>query len=322
MSYTLQDEEIETIASKLVYEHRLGTDFLRRVIPFEVKTKFTGYTEKWYTVGNVAIPVESKFLGSAYQDVKAKITESTEDVVFISLGFALPWDEVQAALNTPLAEDLKSRTLTAIARQMARKEAYFVFQGSSTPSINGILGNAAATSTYTTTKWGATTGPMLTVLDMLSNSTAGMYNKFAPPFDLFISANAWPYLPKRNTTASVTEWEAVQGVLNPASVGMNMVVESAVTGSSVGNVHILNSGASTGTTINPLPAASSNDAVAVLVKSDPDNFQVIVEHPLTMIIDPDVDLKTMTYNGRVFAAYSFRCWDSSSIVKHMTVDFA
>jgi len=315
-STTLTDAEVENIVSKLVYAHELGVGALREALPYEVKEGFRGYTDKFYDVANVGTPMESKFL-QATKEVKAKITEHSVAVAWYRLNIALPYAEVQAALDTPLSEGLRSRTMTAIGRQMARQEAAFIFKGSTSPSINGLFAAAGATSTYTTTTWGTTKGPMLTVQDMISNMTS----KFGPPFDLFISENLWPYLVLRNSTASVTEWEAVQGVLNPASVGVTPQIDSPVQGGA-GNVYVLSHGTNTHNTIYPLPAATSNDGVALAVKSHPDNFQVVIHQPLTTIIDPNLNVRSMTYDGTIFFAISLRIWDSDAIVAHKTVDIS
>jgi len=161
-STTLTDAEVENIVSKLVYAHELGVGALREALPYEVKEGFRGYTDKFYDVANVGTPMESKFL-QATKEVKAKITEHSVAVAWYRLNIALPYTEVQAALDTPLSEGLRSRTMTAIGRQMARQEAAFIFKGSTSPSINGLFAAAGATSTYTTTTWGTTKGPMLTV---------------------------------------------------------------------------------------------------------------------------------------------------------------
>jgi uncharacterized linocin/CFP29 family protein len=314
----LSDTEIEHIAGKIIYAHELGVGAVRRVLPYENLGGFKGYTEKFYDVKNTGVPMESKFL-TATQEVKAVMEEHEVNVVWHRLNFALPYDEVQASLSAPPDEGLRGRTMNVIGNQMARMEASFVFKGASTPSITGFISGAGNTSTYTTTRWDVTKGPMLTVQNMINTGTTTLSSKFGPPYDLFMSSNLWPYLVLRNSMASVTEFEGVQGVLNPPAVGVNLDIESA-TGGSVGNVHILNYGTNTFNTIYPLPAATSNDGVLLLVKSHPDNVQVLVVHPLTVVVDPQLNTDSMTYNGTVFAALSNRIWDSTAMCGHVTVD--
>lgn len=295
--YQLTDEEVEIISSRVQYWHERAAKH-REIIPVVSKGGFEGFEEIWYTVDRIPKPLESRDLKNVETAVAA-LAKDQANIVFHAYVLELDWPTVQAARAGKF--DIQDISLQAAARQLALMEAYTVFQGATRPSISGLFGKAGSTSTASDA-WDTAPNAVAVISDMMSKMP-----DYDPPFELCISSNARTGIKKFINATPTGPWLQEDGIKNLIGGG---IYYYTITPASPNKKQIY-----------PFPAASSNDAVALLLKSGPDVAELMIEQPVTTIAG-EFDTFRGIYPILIFQALTVRVWDADAITKHVTIDFA
>ena len=75
------------------------------------------------------------------------------------------------------------------------------------------------------------------------------------------------------------------------------------------------------TVVYPLPAPATTDGVALLIKPEASNFNLIIEHPIETLIGP-FDPRRKAWPISVIQAMTLQVIESGAIVNHADVDIA
>lgn len=303
-SYILRPEAMYNVAQKIGFWHDRALRH-REYVPVTDMGGFKHFEERWYNVPRPGRPVESRSLEDV-REIIADLEQSTANVVFYSYDLNIRWPTLQ--VSRAGGQDIQNISLQAIMKQMALTEAAFCHRGSNVPSVNGLFGSAGNESTDSTA-WGTAPGASTVVQTM---SELLIADGFDPPFDLIMSSElAGDLLNFINAApvAEIREWDSICRLIGQPKTYWPYIYNHVPAASEdLDRVY-------------PLPAVTGNDGNLLMVKSDPANFELLVEHPLTTFFG-NFDVRTRSYPILVFAAYSFRVWEANSICKHTQVDLA
>ena len=293
-------EEMYEVEKRVVFWHEKATNH-RDWCPTVVKPGFSTFQQRWYTVERPGRPMETPDLSEAKTEIAA-LVQGTADVVFQHIDLEIPWSTLQASRSSGGAFDIQNISVQAAIKQLAKQEARFLFRGASVPSVNGLFGAAGQTSTETTAKWETAPGAYNVIKDM----TGKIYDyDFMQPFDLVLGTTLKDGLDLHINSAPVSDIRQSDAVQRLIGGGIYFEKQEPSSGADEKRVY-------------PFPAPSSNDGVGLLVKADPDNFQLLVEHPVTTIFG-EFDTTRKAFPILVFQAVTLRVWNTYSIVKHLTI---
>ncbi len=273
-----------------------------------VKYVPTNFNHKWYTIERMRKPVFSRDKTGPDELTVAAFTESTAPMVFADLAFGIP--EVTINISRQAGMDVMEATRYAIIRQLTRTMAEVLYQGEGISGVQGMADKAGNSSTYNTTKWGASTGPQKTIQDM---ADANITDGFDPPYDLILSSNlASDMLNLIGTANRDIELDAVRDTINYEQGG-RIWWEDLTPSTTVENY------------VYPLPAAAANDGYGFLVKAAPSNFNFLIGQDITVEFEPYVRRVGQMRGhlcGTVSVQMGFQCIQANSICKHDRVDLA
>jgi len=266
------------------------------------------YKHKWYTMTRVKAPVISRDWTGPDILVEEAFTEVEKDMTGIHLDFAIP--ELLIEVSRREGMDVFEATREAMYNQMLMRMAEIFYQGCARPTVNGLFDDAGNTSTYNTVKWGAATGPASTVHDM---ADALITDGFDQPYDFIGSSNLYSAtLDLIGTSTRDIELDAVRDTIGYESGG-RIWWETITPATTVQDV------------IYPFPAAATTDGTALLVKSDPSNFNFLIGRDITLLLEPNIRRVGAGKNcqcGTMLAHVGVQVIQANSICKHADVDLA
>lgn len=264
------------------------------------------YGHKHYTLPRVAKPVRSLDFTGPDMLVAERFTEVEDKMVAINLEFSIP--EMQIIVSQRAGMDIMDAVRFAILQQMERDIAEIAYNGEGISGVTGMFTDAGNTSTYTATKWNASTGPTSTIQNMVG---LNITDSFDPPYDLILSSNlATNAMSLIGTTSRDKEIDAIRDLIGFEDGG-RIWWETITPASPVQNV------------IYPFPAATSNDGVGLLVKADPANFSLLIGKEVTFEFEQfmrKVGPGKFSLNGSATAHLGFKTVQANSICKHVTID--
>ena len=298
--YQLTPEETFNVIQNAFQYHEIAGQ-TAQFMPTQVKDGFKYYEERWYKTVALGRPIESRDLKQLHAYVAA-LEQSTANIVWHHMDLELSLTDVLTTRGT--AFDIQALSLQGIARQLARQQDKFVYQGSARPAISGLIASAKNTSTYNTVKWGAATGPSTTVQDMADSLiTEGFFEPWAliisDPLkgDLNNFINATP-------VSDIREKDSVNSLIGGPTFTEKGEIAVPVE-----------------TVVYPLPAPASTDGVALLIKPEATSFNLIIEHPIETLIGP-FDPRRKAWPISMIQAMTLQVIESGAIVNHADVDIA
>jgi hypothetical protein len=264
------------------------------------------YGHKHYTLPRVSVPEVSQDWTGPDRVTSTAFTEVEDKMVGIHLDISIPLMTVEVSRRAGM--DILEAVRFAILQQMERQIAYIAYNGEGVSGVTGMFSDAGNTSTYTATKWNASTGPTLTIQNMIG---LNITDSFDPPYDLILSANlATNAMSLIGTTSRDKEIDAIRDLIG-FEEGGRIWWETITPATTDPN------------TIYPFPAATSNDGVGLLVKADPANFSLLMGQEVTVAFEQDirrVGAGRMAINGTVYAHLGFKTVQANSICKHVSID--
>ena len=299
--YQITPEEMYQVEKKVVYWHELETTH-RDWCPTVVKPGFSTFEQRWYTVERPGRPIETPDLSEAKTEIAALI-QGTAKVVFQHVDIEIPWSTLQASRSSGGAFDIQNISIQATIKQLAKQEAHFLYRGASVPSVNGLFGIAGASSTASD-YWETAPGAP----NVIRNMCAQLYaNEFTQPFDLILGLTLKDGLDKFINSSPVTDTTQRDSVMRLLGGG-SIYYEKQEPSSGADEKRVY-----------PFPTPTANDGVALLVKADPNNFQLLVEQPITTVFG-NFDTGRKAYPALVFQAVTLRTWNKYAICKHTAID--
>ena len=201
------------------------------------------------------------------------------------------------------------------ASQMNQKIAYAIYNGSTATGMSGMFSKAGNNSTQADK---INTAPNL--VTVIGNMKELIFaDGFRPPYVLIQSVGmqvAWDKTINATPVSDITQGDVVRRILS----SMNDNNEAP------GDVRIFweTNGASSGTTIHPLPAATADDGTALLLKPVQDGniaHTGVWCQPMTST-DWKLDNKTNRWHTRIKCKVGLQVFDANSICKHLDIDYA
>lgn len=296
----LTDQEIEIISDQFKLWHEREVVH-RAVLPVVQKDGWSGYEEIWHKVPAIPPPSESRDLTNV-ETALAALVPASANIVFHAYVLELPWTLVQAARNGKF--DIREISYQAAAKQMALKESFVAFRGSTRPSISGLFASAGAESTATGAGklWETAPGAVNVVADMMAQMP-----EYDPPFELVIASNARTGIKKFINSTPTGPWLQEDAIKNLIGGSIHYVTYEPASPSKK--------------KIYPFPAPTAQHASALLMKAGPDTAELIIEQPLKILEGP-----FDTYRGifplLAFQAMTLRVWDANAICKHTQIQFS
>lgn len=206
-------------------------------------------------------------------------------------------------------------------KQMARRIAQLVYQGvkkhtaTSTIFVDGLMNVSSPSglnsSTYTTTKWNASGGPQATVLDMAG---ALITDSLDPPYTLVLGDGTHTGLFTTITSTAKYNITQVQDILSSPN--------ATAPGGGGATLFYEDHGTDSGNVTYPLPAATANNNVALLLKPNPDYFRVLLAMGPTLTLDNQPDTVSRRVRGHLDWMGTIIVPEPKAVCKHTTIDYA
>jgi len=293
--YTLTENEYKELNSAIIQTQLLPAVHLKicnfKPMPFKYQSEYNEVTD-------INTDVAGWSLASNALDLEGKVlfTPKTAQLYRLQRTFRIPRAELEVSrsFGTPLDTTIVQQITRALTKELEE----FVFQG---PEINGshktdagLFNKAGNTSTYTTVKFGAASGPYEAVRDMKGLLLADGFG--AGRLDLIVDTTLAPYLWKLPATdATFSEGQRIkQELLNGGDIYVS----------------------------DRLPDPTSNDGVMLLVENDPLNYVVKTPAGLQTVQPIIYDPHSDAYIGRIQGFYMMEVYQPNAICKHMSVDLA
>jgi hypothetical protein len=227
-----------------------------------------------------------------------------------------------------------SQQSQSIFKQFGQRAAQIVYQGtgaiepadaSGAPTrgvdigLKGLTNIASPsglnTSTYTTVKWNAAFGPTNALRNMAGlNETDGHDAPWVAILSTGLQTGLWYTI----TNTAETNWRGVHEVLSGTASGPGDPRGGVLWFENYGS-EATDAGGSQ--TVNPLPAASSNDGVGLLLKSNPQHFQAVIGVPPSIDLGP-AGTHNRTIPGKAVMQMGMVIPQPTAICKHVTIDLA
>jgi hypothetical protein len=200
------------------------------------------------------------------------------------------------------------------ATQMNQKIAYAMYNGSTATGMSGLIAKAGNNSTYASA---IQTAPNF--LSLAQNMKGLIFaDGFKPPY-VFIQSTgmqvAWDTTINSTPVSEITQGDAIRRVFSTMNDGQT---------SGDAKIYWETNGASSGTTINPLPAADNDDGVALLLKPIQDGniaHTGVWCQPMTST-DWKFDTKSNRWHTRIKCKVGLAVYDADSICKHTDIDYS
>ena len=303
MSYRLTDDEVTDFAMD-ANEYIQNDPVYTSILP--IKRIKECYKHKWYVNTEIEGPESSKD-GRFSTDVRTARTEEEANVQSLVYTFEIPRVEMTMAQNAGVP--LVSEALTAANRKMNRAILNLIFTGSNTwdkVSITGMYtGGTVCGTALGAVKWNTVVSPITHLAAGFGQlNTAG----FKPPFTWALSSNLAPGL------------IAKYGAGDPSH--LSMIGDYGVSTSDL--IFAENSGISTTPTTRfdlfPMGTPAAADGMWFFYKKDP-NFAYLAEvMPITVTINPELDIRLQSYHSRVEWRGTVAIVQATSIVYEEEVD--
>lgn len=298
--YSIAPSEVFTIAERVGSYHEVQCRH-REYVPTVIKPSLETLEEKWYVTEEPGRPTETKANTHIYESHVTALNESTADVVKYTMNTVIPWADVLVSRKNA-NYGLQNLSNREILRTMARQEGRFALSGSADPSVNGLVGAAGNISTDSTA-W-ATAPNAHTVVKALADLL--ITDGFFKPYTLVVSDPLYGDLDTFINSAPVSEIN--QGHAIQELIGSSRIFPEKQAPSTEDPK-----------VVYPLDAATANDGVILLLKDSPDNFELIIEHPLEMIVEA-FDAKRMCFPVTFVSCMTMRVWQANAIGVNTQVD--
>lgn len=300
MTSLLTDAEVSYIIPGRVSYAELGATY-RNWVP--VKTIPDMENAKAYRSTRVERPAASKF-----GDVMASIATSYDELSanLVDLNHKIEFSRVEVAEARRSGFDPLRETAINGLRQMNRAICQLIFQGMDDPvSINGMFDfgtNVDGTSSpYSTAYWNTAPNPLTHVQN---GAQSLISNGFEPPYVMTMDYGLYPGWFDLHNAASDLSHDAI------------------AKRDYLSAVYFYEGGSDSGTKVNPLPAANSDDGVWTMFKPDARNFLLLETHPPRVNINPELDRNKNIYEGWIQWRGTVLSKRSGSVIYNEDVDLA
>ena len=293
--YTLTEDEYKELQTAIIKTQLLPNIWQNIInlspMPFKYESSYNEVTD-------INTDVAGWSLAPHALDLEGKVLFKKQTAYLYRLQRTFRLSRADLEASRTFGTALDTTVVQQITRSLSKEIEEFVFQG---PEINGnhlttagLFNKAGNTSTFTTTKFGAASGPYETVRDMKGLLLADGFG--TGKLDLITDTTLAPYFWKLPATdANFSEGQRIkQELLNG------------------GNIYVS----------DRLPSATSNDGVLLLVENDPLNYVLRTPKGLGLVQPIVYDPASDNYIGRVEGFYQMEVYQPNAICKHMTVDIS
>lgn len=310
MVQAVMTDEMKTTFDTAFHMYFLHYSQIMRILPWT--TAQETYQNEYY----VPVPLPAPAEGMKYSH--AKLVEPQYEKLTnppVALWYDLEINDVDMQILAR-TEGMQINTAWAqlAATQLNQKIAYAMYNGSTQTGMSGLIAKAGNNSTYASA---IETAPNLVscAADMKKLIFA---DGFRPPYVFIMSHGmqvAWDKTIHATPTSQWTQGDSVVRLLSSMNDGNE---------GGTAKIFWETNGASSGSTINPLPAASNDDSVALLLKPKQDGkiaHEAVWCQPIVST-DWKFDGKSNRWHTRLKCKVGLKVYDVDSICKHVDIDHA
>lgn len=295
----LTTEEIKTIEKAAHDFPELGGT-VRQWIPR--KKVPHAYATEWFTLNRVTRPQSSKF-GRPGMGVRTARTAAEANSVYFR--FDITWDFTEVEMARNAGVPIQTEDVRTARRQMEMEISRLVYQGlDDDVYIAGLLDSGEDTDS------GLDDDLWDTVGEPIEHANQGtkdlIANHFPPPYIWVLSWNLWGGLAiKHNAAVDLSTREYIAKAYQVAPI------------------YFEQNGTSTDLIVYPLPPATTDDGVWLMLKPAMENFRLEeMTDGIELHIDPKLDQDDMVYRAIMLWHGTLAIVQASSIVFEPDVDLA
>ena len=311
VQYAITTEEQLTFDYAFNMYCELGTN-ITKIIPWVDAPVALG--DKFYYPVRPAQPAVGKIFDYEKQ-AEIQYTELTSNSAGIWLDLEVP--DIDRRILSRTGMNVESAWAKIAAQQLMQQVAHVIYMGDTVTEFSGLFTLAGHTSTYTTVKWNAATGPHLAANDMIYGTTALWDSNFRPPYVCVLSSNLAPGLNVTINAAPVsdiTNGDVLLRWINGNKSG------------DTGNLfwELIGTNSPDDAMIYPIETATTNDGRALIMKpvQDGTNYVEGVWMQRPHSTDWTFDAKTDRWHTRIKAMIALHVLDAFAVAGHTTVDLA
>jgi len=271
--------------------------------------------DKYYYPVRPGRPAVGKMFDYEKQ-AEIQYTELTSNSASIWLDLEVP--DIDRRILSRTGMDIESAWAKISAEQLMQEVAHTIYMGDTQTEFSGLFTKAGYTSTYTTVKWNAATGPHLCINDMTYGASALLWaNSFRPPYVCVLSSNLRAGLNVTVNAAPVTD-------ITNGDVLLNWINGNKSGDTSNLFFERIGTNSPDQITVYPIETATTNDGRALVMKPVQDGTNYIQgvwmqrPHTTDWMFDPKVD----RWHTRIKAMIALHVLDTTAIAGHTTVDLA